>query len=910
MLHLRIHAKLLVAFIIVLLPVLGLLLADLLSDLDRTQQDILDVQSMTAQAVAGQASETLDAAISFGWAVSKDPLLRTLDPEQLDPHLKELAAQSPLYDSVAVFDATGVNRGWSNPTDPDEPRLWIGDRPYFQKVLATNAPVISEVLELRRPIRTGLLVSTPVRGTDGQPIAVFNVVLRTDLLEQRYVGARLQPGQALFLADQNGRLAFHTGNPELSFEKSNAYAHFEPLRAALRGTPSRMARFTSPIQGDERLGAFVPVPRYPWAVGVTIPTDVAMAPLHERARMRLVAFGCILLLNVVLAAVLARFYSRPVRQLRSASQALGRGEMGRRVNISTGDELEELGTSFNEMAAHLARRQVEVDALRAQAEHQAQQLAAIIASVPDAIFLTTPEGRLVDANPAGLRLLGLGERSELGGSSAGALLLQEVRHPDGRPMTPAELPIRRALAGETFTDMEVLLRGRDGRDRLLSVHGAPVRDASGRLLFGEVVVRDITRRRKEEQELSRMFERELALSRIGQALVSEMELERIARVVIEQSLHALGADGIGLWLADPEREELSMITSHQLTAAAVEGLRRIPFDAPLLTATAAREERIQVVEDVREGGAPARSGWLAREGGYRGMVAIPLHAHERLVGVMSYFTLEPRHVSTRALEFHAMVGRLFAVAIEKARLFQELRTALRLREEFMSAAAHELKTPVTSIQTWAELLLNLEVLTPRQQKGLTTIARNTRRISRLVEHLFAAVRMAPGPPKLERKRFELHALVKEQVEKFARITENPIRIEAVEALFIHAERQLLGEVVAHLLENAVRYSPPSGPVELRVTRVGGEAVVSVHDQGPGIPPERQPHVFEPLYEPLPPGAPGYTGVVYLGLHLSRQIIEAHGGRIWLESHPGEGSTFCFSIPLSSTSTEKDSHTYS
>lgn len=910
MLHLRIHAKLLVAFIIVLLPVLGLLLADLLADLNRTREDILHVQFMTARAVAGQASETLDAAVGFGWAVSKDPLLQTLGQHELDAHLKELAAQSPIYDSVAVFDATGLNRGWSNPTRPDEPRLSIGDRPYFQQVMATNAPVISEVLELRRPIRTGLLVSTPIRGPDGQPIAVFNVVMRTDLLEQRYAGARFQPGQDLFLADHNGRLAFHTGKPELSFEESNAYARFEPLQAALRGTPSRIAQFTSPLQGDERLGAFVPVPRYPWAVGVTIPSDIAMAPLYERARTRLAAFAGILLLNILLAAVLARFYTRPVRQLQGAAQALGRGEMHQRVHISTGDELEELGTSFNEMASRLARRQVEVDALRAQAEHQAQQLAAIIASVPDAIFLTGPDGHLVDANPAGLRLLGLEERSALGGSAPGVLLLQDMRHPDGRPMAPEELPIRRALAGETFTDVEVLLRGQDGQKRLLSVHGAPVRDASGQLIFGEVVVRDITRRRREEEELAWMLERELALARIGQALVSEMELERIARVVIEQSLHALGADGIGLWLADTERQELALLTSHQLTAAAEEGLRRVPFNAPLLTAKAAREERIQVVEDVLEGGAPPRSGWLAREGGYRGMVAVPLHSHERLVGVMSYFTHEPRPVSPRALEFHAMVGRLFAVAIEKARLFQELRTALRLREEFMSAAAHELKTPVTSIQTWAELLLNLEVLTPRQQKGLHIIARNTRRISRLVEHLFAAVRMAPGPPKLERQRFELHALVREQAEKFARTTENPIRIDAREELFIHAERQLLGEVVAHLLENAVRYSPPGGPVELRVRRVGGEAVVSVHDQGPGIPPERQPHVFEPLYEPLPPGAPGYTGVVYLGLHLSRQIIEAHGGRIWLESHPGEGSTFCFSLPLNPAPAEEDSHTYS
>jgi signal transduction histidine kinase len=609
--RLHIHSKLLVAFVIVLLPVMGLLLVDFVSDLRRTRESILDDQFLTAQAVALQASETFDTAIGFGWAVSKDPLLQTLDPRRLDPHLKELVARSPLYDSIAVFDTTGLNRGWSNPTRPDEPRVRIGDRPYFQKVLATNAPVISEVLELRRPIRTGLLVSVPVHGPEGRLIGVFNVVMRTDLLEQRYAGARLRPGQSLLLADMNGRLAFHTGNPELSFEQSNAYAHFEPLQAALSGNPSRVARFTSPLQGDERLGAFVPVPQHPWAVGVTVPRDIAMAPLYKRTRTRLTAFAGILLLNTLLAAWLARFYARPVRQLQKAAQALGRGEMERRVRIATGDELEELGTAFNEMAAQIARREAEVEALREQAERQAAQLAS----------------------------------------------------------------------------------------------------------------------------------------------------------------------------------------------------------------------------------------------------------------------------------------------------------ALRLREEFMSAAAHELKTPVTTIQTWAELLLNLEAGTARQRKGLATITRNTRRISRLVEHLFAAVRMAPGPTTLERQHFDLHVLVREQGEKLARSTENPLHLEATGPLFVHAERQLLGEVVAHLLDNALVYSPTGEPLELRAWSSGGEALVSVHDRGPGIPPERQPYVFEPLYEPLPPGAMGYTGVVKLGLHLSRRIIEAHGGRIWVESVPGEGSTFIFSLPLSEARDAPDTDAY-
>jgi PAS domain S-box-containing protein len=906
--RLHLHAKLLVAFVIVLLPVLGLLSVDFLADLRRTRESILHVQFLTAQAAAVQVSETFDAAISFGWAVSKDPLLQTLDPRVLDSHLKQLTERSPLYDSVSVFDANGINRGWSNPKGSDEPRLFIGDRPYFQKVLATNAPVISDVIELRRPIRTGLLISTPLRGPDGRPIGVFNVSLRTDLLEQQFVGARLQPGQSLFLADANGRMAFHTGHPYLSFEQSNAYARFEALRSALAGTPSRLARFTSPLQGDERLGAFVPVPRYPWAVGVTVPHDIAMAPFHERARTRLAAFGGILLLNAFLASLLARFYSRPVRQLQQAAQALGRGEMERRVHIDTGDELEALGDAFNEMAAQISQRQAEVGALRAQAEHQAQQLAAIIASVPDGILLASPDGRLEDANPAALRLLGFEARSALGVPLLELLQRYDIRHPDGRAMTPEEMPLRRALAGETFTDVELLLRGRDGQERLLSVQGAPVRDGSGKLILGELVMRDITRRRREEEELARLLDWELALARIGQALVTEMELERIAQVVIEQSHRALGADAIGLWLAEPERQMLTLLASHRLMEDP-RVPRHVSFEEPLLTTRAAREERLLVVEDILAGGAPARSEQLAREGGFRGVVAVPLHSRERLVGVMTYFTREPRHVSSRELEFHTMVGRLFAVAIEKARLFQELRAALRLREEFMSAAAHELKTPVTTIQTWAELLLNLEAVTPRQQKGLATIARNTRRIARMVEHLFVAMRMAPGAPELQCQRFDLHELVREQVEKLSRTTENPLRLEASGPLFVYAERQLLGEVVAHLVENALRYSPPGVPVELRAWHTDSEAVVSVHDQGPGIPPERQPHVFEPFYEPLPPGSPGYTGVVELGLHLSRQIIEAHGGHIGLESLPLQGTTFHFRLPLSTAQAEEDTPGY-
>lgn len=895
--RLQLHAKLLLAFGIVLLPILALLCADFFSDERRTQQTLLDSQSMTAQAVAVQIAESFESAIEFGRAVAHDPLVRGMDSSQLDAHLQQLVKDSPLYDAIGVYDATGLNRGWGEPDMPAEPRLQIGDRPYFQKVMATRSPVISEVIELRRPKRTAILFSIPILGTGEQALGVVNIIMQTDLLEQRYTSARLQSGQEILLVDPAGRLAFHTGYPLLEYEQSGAFFRFAPLHLALAGTVVKLDEFTNPLSDESSMGAFVPTPRHGWAVGVMAPRDVALAPLYAWLRAKQVVFIGSILLSAFMAAVLARFYARPVRRLQSMARALGRGEMGQRVSIETGDELQELGETFNEMAARVAQRQAEVDALRAEAERHAKQLDAIIASVPDAIFLATPDGRLLDANPAGRRLLGLEDRSALCLSLADCLQRYDLRHTDGRALQLAEMPLQRTLNGESFTDVELRLRALNGEERLLSINGAPVRNSSGQIILGQIVAHDITDRKQVEEERTRLLERELALSRVSQALVMEVELDRVAHVAIEQTLHALGADAAGLWLAKHEHQQLSLIASHGIAQKVREDLQHISYESPLLTAQAARQECLQLIGDLYSDEAPAFSRKLAREEGFRSLVAIPLYSRGHLVGVVTCFNQTPRHFSTRGLEFHTMLGQLFAMAIEKARLFREVREALRLREEFMSAAAHELRTPVTTIQTWADILSRMEVNSVRQQKGLTAIARNTRRLAQLVEHLFAAVWMAPGLPKMERDRFDLGEVVEEKVKSVSRTTENPIHVEATESLLVDGDRQRMGDVVAHLLENAIRYSPPGEPIEVRVQCTDQAAVVSVRDHGPGIPPERQPHVFEPLYEPLPPGATGYTGVVGLGLHLSWQIVEAHGGRIWLESAPGDGTTFCFSLPL-------------
>ncbi|MEW5854577.1 MAG: sensor histidine kinase [Myxococcota bacterium] len=229
----------------------------------------------------------------------------------------------------------------------------------------------------------------------------------------------------------------------------------------------------------------------------------------------------------------------------------------------------------------------------------------------------------------------------------------------------------------------------------------------------------------------------------------------------------------------------------------------------------------------------------------------------------------------------------------------QVREALTLREEFMVAAAHELKTPVTTIKTWARLLRAGTQSAERVQQGLQAVGRQAERIAMLADDLLLVARFKAGSAALEREELDLHEVLDEVVARATRGNgEQPVRVVAAPgALWVRGDRELLGRVIARLLENAISYSPSGAEVVAAAEKHGTDVTISVSDHGVGIHPERQQHVFEPFYEVVPAGERGYRSTVSMGLHASYQIIAAHGGRMGVVSTPGEGSTFWFRLPL-------------
>jgi signal transduction histidine kinase len=229
-------------------------------------------------------------------------------------------------------------------------------------------------------------------------------------------------------------------------------------------------------------------------------------------------------------------------------------------------------------------------------------------------------------------------------------------------------------------------------------------------------------------------------------------------------------------------------------------------------------------------------------------------------------------------------------------VFRDVSSAYRLeamRDEFLATAAHELKTPLAVVKAYAQLV---QRRTPGEAPALAVVQRQVDRMTRLVQHLLDAsrLRLDPGSGPLE--RFDLTRVVEEAVER-ARVggSGHALTLTTPGPVVVMGDRDRIARVLHSLLDNAVRFSPRGGAVEARVERADLEARVSVQDHGLGIPFDRQARIFERYYR-AHAGTPEDYGGLGLSLDLSREIVTRHGGRIWFESAPGEGSTFHFTLP--------------
>lgn len=237
-------------------------------------------------------------------------------------------------------------------------------------------------------------------------------------------------------------------------------------------------------------------------------------------------------------------------------------------------------------------------------------------------------------------------------------------------------------------------------------------------------------------------------------------------------------------------------------------------------------------------------------------------------------------------------------AVLVARDITELRELERLKDQFLSVAAHELKTPVAVMKGFAQALLRKgDDLSDPRRRMVEAINRGADRIDTLILDLLDISRMAEGHLELTFERIDLHELIEAVVHPMALTApKHRLRVMSAAPVVTLGDRHRIEQVLSNLLANAVKYSPGGGDVDVALQEHGEEAVISVEDHGIGIAPEKQERIFERFYR-AHTGTPHDYGGMGVGLCISREIVTRHGGRMQFESRENQGSVFRFTLPL-------------
>jgi signal transduction histidine kinase len=283
-------------------------------------------------------------------------------------------------------------------------------------------------------------------------------------------------------------------------------------------------------------------------------------------------------------------------------------------------------------------------------------------------------------------------------------------------------------------------------------------------------------------------------------------------------------------------------------------------------------------------------------------IIVPLIAQQRNLGTITCFAFtNGHHYQLGDLTLAEDLAHRVALAIDNARLYFEVQEAVRIRDQFFSIASHELKTPLTSLMGYSRLLQSLaqrDNLTEREQRGIRIITEQTDRLSRLINALLDISRIRMGRLSIEQTAVDIAALTQRVVEEVqVMLEQHTLTLELpAQPLIVDGDMLRLEQVLQNLIQNAIKYSPEGGSIEVRLEQQDDHASIAVSDHGIGIAPEALSEMFQPFYR-APNAATQQIVGMGIGLYVVKEIVTLHGGEVDVESQEGAGSTFTVRLPL-------------
>ncbi len=521
-----------------------------------------------------------------------------------------------------------------------------------------------------------------------------------------------------------------------------------------------------------------------------------------------------------------------------------------------------------------------------QALEHARQLETIFEAMTDGVFVYDHTGKIVQMNTTARTLFALDIQPEYASLPLEKRIAQLVAYDrQGQMLSTEHFPMVRLLKGEVLTGanaMDVLVQALDGREIPVSIGGAPLYDQEGHITGAVMTVRDMSERHRLGQLERRMHAetetRRAMLQMILDELPSSVYLVHgnDARLVLANraASKVWGAS----WSQDQPMSEF--LSENGIRIFSMDGRALVPEQLATLRAVQHGESVYQQQETIR----------------HPDGTTVPVLVNAVALDVSHLFSSPADRTKPLAEGSEPMASVVHQD-------MTALKEAERLKDEFVAIAAHELRNPLAVLQGHAQTLVYQSKrgrgpqLEEWQKEALENIDKATLRLVELIADLLDVTRLQAGRLELYLEPTDLVALVQRVVKRLQVTTKQHHLsvITSLDHLVVSIDPGRMEQVLNNLIQNAIKYSPAGGLIEITVSidHKTGDALLSVHDYGIGIPLHQQARIFG-RFERADNARP-FSGTG-LGLYLCRALVEQQGGRIWFESVEGAGSTFFVALP--------------
>lgn len=414
------------------------------------------------------------------------------------------------------------------------------------------------------------------------------------------------------------------------------------------------------------------------------------------------------------------------------------------------------------------------------------------------------------------------------------------------------------------------------------------------------------RSRRLGEVLARRVQQERALREVARAVSGALTPDAVAQQVVRRATESTRASAG--YLERVEDGQVRVVAT--AGAAAPERGMQVPYPGSIPSAMLEGSEVRVAAGEV----GPQMAAHLERSCGACRTLVVPLRDESEVLGALVVMRGPGRPAFDPEDILQARVlGDLASAALRRALLTEErdrqrraAEGAVRARDEVLAIVSHDLRNPLNAIAVGAQALLSMDVPREQQEPMLQIIRRNAGRMDRLIQDLLDASRIQGGRQlKVEPAPLRLLAVVEEACQALAVRTKSTLQNVTWQVPPdlppVRADRDRLLQVLGNLLDNALRFTPEGGTLTARACQQGDVVRVEVADTGPGIPERHVAHLFEPFYQARQAG----RNTAGLGLAIAKGIVEAHGGQIGVETAEGRGSTFWFTLPLASSSPERE-----